>query len=112
MIIIRYALCSMRFAEQREGKMAKRHFLLVGLVGIFLISVSCAGPSRVEMDYGTSFKLAKFNQILNPEAEKNLEPVTGFDGRAAGATIEMYHKGFQEKSQAPVYTINIGGIGR
>lgn len=92
--------------------MAKRYFLLIGLAGIFLICVSCVTTSRLAMDYGTSYKLAKFNQTLNPDAEKNLGPVTGFDGRAAGATIEMYHKGFQEKSQAPVYTINIGGLGR
>lgn len=92
--------------------MAKKYFLLAGLVGIFLISVSCAGPSRVEMDYGTSFKLAKFNQILNPEAEKNLEPVTGFDGGAAQATIDRYKKGFEEKTQAPVYSINIGAMGK
>ena len=88
--------------------MAKRIFLLIGLAGIFLISVSCAGPTRLEMDYGTSYKLAKFNQILNPEAEKNLEPVTGFDGGAAQATIGRYKKGFEEKTQAPVYSINIG----
>jgi len=91
--------------------MAKRYFLLIGLVGIFLISVSCVGPSRVEMDYGTSFKLAKFNQTLNPDAEKNLEPVTGFDGGAAQAAIGRYRKGFEEKSVAPIYSINIGGLG-
>ena len=88
--------------------MAKRHFLLVGLVGIFLISVSCAGPSRVEMDYGTSFKLAKFNQILNPEAEKNLEPVTGLNGKAAQATMEKYQKDFEKAPLTPTYTFNIG----
>ncbi len=88
--------------------MAKRSFLLIGLVMIFLISTGCAGPSRVEMDYGTSYKLAKFNQTLNPEAEKNLEPVTGEDGRTAEATIDRYRKGFQEKSEAPIYTINVG----
>lgn len=91
--------------------MKKRGFLLIGLVGIFLISVGCAGPTRLEMDYGTSFKLAKFNQILNSEAEKNLEPVPGFDGRAAQAAIERYRKGFEEKSPAPVYSISIGGLG-
>jgi hypothetical protein len=95
----------------REGQMRRGCFVLIGLAVISLIIVGCAGPSRVEMDYGTSFKLAKFNQTLNPEAEKNLEPVTGFDGRAAEATIERYHKGFQEKSQPPVYSINISGMG-
>jgi hypothetical protein len=90
--------------------MAKRIFLLIGVVGIFLISVSCAGPTRLEMDYGTSFKLAKFNQTLNPEAEKNLEPVTGFDGGAAHATMERYQKGFEKPTPPPVYTLTIGGI--
>jgi hypothetical protein len=88
--------------------MKKRGFLLIGLVGIFLISVGCAGPTRVEMDYGTSFKLSKFNQTLNPEAEKNLEPVTGFDGGAAQGTIGRYQKGFEEKPPAPTFTLSIG----
>ena len=87
--------------------MTRRCFLLIGLVGIFLISVSCAGPSRLEMDYGTSHKLAKFNQTLNPEAEKNLEPVTEFDGGAAQATIGRYRKGFEEKTSAPTYVFSI-----
>ena len=91
--------------------MTKRCFLLMGLAGIFLISVSCVGPSRVAMDYGTSYKLAKFNQTLNPEAEKNLEPVTGFDGGAAQATVGKYRKGFEEKVSAPTYVFSIGGIG-
>ncbi len=90
--------------------MARRSFLLIGLVIIFLISTGCV-TSRVAMDYGTSHKLAKFNQTLNPQAEKNLEPVTGLDGRIAEATIERYRKGFQEKAQAPVYSINIGNFG-
>ncbi len=91
--------------------MAQRCFLLIVLVGIFLICVSCAGPTRLEMDYGTSYKLAKFNQTLNPEAEKNLEPVTGFDGGAAQATIGRYRKGFEEKATAPTYVFSIGGVG-
>jgi hypothetical protein len=91
--------------------MAKRHYLLVGLVVMFLISTGCVA-SRVEMDYGTSFKLAKFNQTLNPEAHKNLEPVTGFDGEAGQTAMGKYRKGFEEKTSAPVYSISIGGLGR
>jgi len=89
--------------------MTKRSCILIGLGAIFLISAGCASiPSRLEMDYGTSFKLAKFNQILDPEAEKNLEPVTGFDGGAAQATIGRYRKGFEEKPVAPTFTLSIG----
>ncbi len=92
--------------------MAKRGFLLIiGVVGIFIFAVSCV-PTRVAMDYGTSHKLAKFNQILDPQAEKNLDPVLGFDGKAAEAALGKYHKGFQEKSQPPVYSINVSTGGR
>lgn len=55
------------------------------------------------MDYGTSAKLVKFNQILNPEAERNLAPVTGLDGKAAQTVIDKYEKGF-EKDQPPTFT--------
>ncbi len=92
--------------------MTKRFFLLIGLAGIFLISVGCAGPSRLEMDYGTSFKLAKFNQILNPEAEKNLEPVTGFDGPAAKNTLDKYQKDFEKPTPPPTYVLGVGTIGK
>ena len=93
--------------------MKRRDLVLFGLVLIFLISLfGCTGVSRLEKDFGNSFKLAKFNQILDPEAEKNLEPVTGFDEKAAQATIEKYRKGFEEKPPAPVYNIGIGATGK
>ena len=90
--------------------MTKRCFLLIGLIGIFLISVSCVGPTRLEMDYGTSHKLSKFNQILDPEAEKNLKPVEGFDGVASEGTKERYDKGFEKEMKPPTYTLQIGGV--
>ena len=71
---------------------------------IFLAAAGCAGPSRLAMDYGTSHQLARFNQILNPQAEKNLEPATGFDGHAAQAAIERYRKGFERATPSVPYT--------
>ena len=100
--------------------MKKAYLLLIGLTVALLtmgcaelsqLQVGCTGPSRVEMDYGTSYKLAIFNQTLNPEAEKNLEPVEGFEGMAAQAVTERYRKGFQEESEKPVYSFSQGSIG-
>jgi len=62
--------------------MKKALWITASLIGTALLISGCA-PSRLEMDYGTSQKLAKFNQTLNPEAEKNLDPVVGMDGQAA-----------------------------
>jgi hypothetical protein len=95
-----------------------RQCIMMLLLAFSLLSVGCAGPnqekvtlnppSRLEMDYGTSFNLMKFNQIANPEAEKNLEPVTGLDGQAAKATLDKYRKDFEKPAAAPAYTLSIG----
>ena len=83
--------------------MATKDWILIGFIVLFLTLTSCAGPSRLEIDYGTSHKLSTFNQILDPEAEKNLEPVTGFDGNAARRVVEIYEKGFEKPSPPPTY---------
>ena len=92
--------------------MIKKAYFCIGLIAVFLIGAGCAGPSRVAMDYGTSYKLAKFNQTLNPEAEKSLEPVIGLDGAGAKAVIEKYKKDFEKEPPKPVYIIPVGSIGK
>jgi hypothetical protein len=95
-----------------EELMGKRSFFLIGFAALFFIAVGCAGPSRLEMDFGNSANLAKSNQMLNPEAGQNIEPVSGLDGEAAQATLEKYRKDF-EKPPAPLpYTLTIGVGGK
>ncbi|UCH82436.1 MAG: hypothetical protein JSW20_07325 [Nitrospiraceae bacterium] len=64
--------------------------------------------SRLELDYGTSYRLAVYGQILNPDAEKNTEPVTGLDGQAAEVIIDKYRKSFEKPKKDPVYILNVG----
>jgi len=95
-----------------------RQCIIILLLAFSLLSIGCTGPNqntvsldpptRLEMDYSTSFNLMKFNQIANPDAEKNLEPVTGFDGQAAKATLDKYRKDFEKPAEAPAYTLSIG----
>jgi hypothetical protein len=66
------------------------------LIVVLFLTGCTTLPSRLEMDYGNSFRMAKTGQILNPEAGKNLEPVMGFDGRATLLNVEKYRKGFEE----------------
>ena len=76
---------------------------------VMFLAVGCA-PSRVAMDYGTSFELQKYNQTLNPEAEKNLEPVVGIDARAAQNIEDKYQKSFEQTQPSTTsYQFNIGG---
>ncbi len=76
-------------------------------LAIFLLS-ACAAPTRLDKDYGKSVKQARINQILDPEAEKNLEPVTGMDGKAAQASIERYRKTFEPVREVPQTLIQTG----
>ena len=50
---------------------------------------------------GKSYETAKYQQILNPEAAKDLEPVEGLDGRVEGRIMEGYIKGEQKGQQKP-----------
>ncbi len=90
--------------------MRRACFLWIPLSVAFLIS-ACAGPSRVEKDFGTSVKFARSDQILDQGAGKNLEPVTGFDGKAAEISIERYRKSFEEVPRAPQYIYQLEGKG-
>jgi hypothetical protein len=77
---------------------------------VMFLAVGCA-PSRVAMDYGTSFELQKYSQILNPEAEKNLEPVVGIDARAAQNIEDKYQKSFKQTQPSNTsYQFNIGEV--
>lgn len=82
--------------------------ILIPAVASMLLA-GCAEVSRVETDYGTSFKLSRFNQTLNPDAEKNLDPVVGLDGKAADKVMDKYQKDFEKPPQAaPSLMINLG----
>ena len=47
--------------------------------------------------FGDAFRAARDNQILNPDAAGNLDPVEGFDGQAAALTYEKYVEGFKKE---------------
>ena len=85
--------------------MLRTSFAVVAIT-VFLVGLSsCANnnsvmtptESRLDENWGRSFESAKFNQILNPEAGKKLDPVTGLDGQAADAEIQQYRKTFSQQ---------------
>ncbi len=86
----------------------RRAVLCVLSITLAILLFACAGPTRVEKNFGKSVRQARINQILDPEAEKNLEPVTGLDGKAAQATIERYRKTFEPNREVPQTLIQTG----
>ena len=91
----------------------KTNIYIMALAVITLFLAGCATePSRVEMDYGTSYKLAIHNQTLNPDAEKNIDPVYGLEGLIAEKNVEKYRKSFDRPLPATnTYILSVPGVG-
>jgi hypothetical protein len=62
--------------------------------------------TMLDRNWGRAYESAKSNQILNPEASKNLDPVTGMDGQAAEQTLNGYRRDF---TGLPSQSSNSGG---
>jgi len=91
--------------------MLNRCLILTGLIVALVIFPSCGGKPLMQKDtllernWGRSYESAKYNQMLNPYAGKNLEPVVGSDGQTAERAIEKYRKGASKKQQSKQYGI-------
>jgi len=87
-------------------KIFKGNIILMVVMAMFFVSLwGCAGnipeAQRVDylnMNYAKSFESAKNNQILNPDAGKNLEPVVGLNGEAAEHGVDKYKKSFEKQA--------------
>ena len=96
--------------------MKARYFTLTAAIIALAISLGCAGKpaqkeTMLDKHWGSSFESAKYNQLLNPDAGKNQDPVVGLDGAAAGQTMDRYREGSQGKASKKVYNLNLGTIG-
>ncbi len=75
--------------------------VVAGLVG-------CINPSPVvDNNFGKAVNAAKAQQIINPDASLNRDPVAGVDGQAADAAMNRYHRSFVQ----PPITPNVFNIG-
>jgi hypothetical protein len=91
-------------------------FTLTAAIIALAISLGCAGKpaqreTMLDKYWGSSFESARYNQLLNPDAGKNLDPVVGMDGAAAGQTMDRYREGFKAGPSKNVYNLNVGTIG-
>ncbi|MDZ7666374.1 MAG: hypothetical protein U5K27_13810 [Desulfotignum sp.] len=77
-----------------------------------LFLCACANPRYVQLDNdrGRSYEIARFHQIINPEAGLSAMPVEGIDGQAGEVTYKNYQEGFKVKPPATkVVNLNVGG---
>ena len=61
--------------------------------------------TMLDKNWGRSYESAKYNQIINPDAGKNLSPVEDLSGNAAEYSVEKFEKSFKEKPKEENVTI-------
>ena len=100
--------------------MNKTHIVLCMIILTItaLVCGACATPSKLSDNWGTAYYAQKQGQIVNPDASKNLEPVTGLYGQAAEAAMGQYLQSFtgkggqgQSTGSQSMGTLGIGYIG-
>jgi hypothetical protein len=85
--------------------MLKRTIALTIACAMLALFAGCSssGPvyeeTLLDKNWGRSVETAKYNQILNPDAGKDLKPVEGLSGEAAGHAVDNYEDSFKEKAK-------------
>jgi hypothetical protein len=86
-----------------------KRFLVLLVALVVATSYGCGMEmTRVDTDFGTSQKLAVAGQILDPDAEKNIEPVYGMSGAVSEQVTDKYVKSFETKTETPTYVFQVG----
>lgn len=91
--------------------MNSKYTLFPLLFAIVLTATGCAMPPNAqEPPMGATVSLTMAQQVMNPTAGTNSDPVTGLDGQAAKSGYDAYQKTYRAPvPQQNVFTIGIGG---
>jgi hypothetical protein len=89
--------------------MLKKSLIILGITAAVLMGFACTGTDTLsQRNWGKSYETAKYNQMLNPDADKTLNPVESLDGQAAENDLQRYRDGFKAKEEKqPVNLINL-----
>ena len=80
---------------------------LAAISSIALLSACVSTTPNLDATFGEATRQTLRQQIINPQASNDTDPVAGIDGRAARDAMDNYHKSFAtpEKSK----DLSIGG---
>jgi hypothetical protein len=94
-----------------EETMLSRCFMIITIITSTLVMFSCSGTtpahkqSLLERNWGRSFETASYLQVVNPDAEKNLDPISGLDGTASQHNVDKYKTSFQKPEPKEIVNI-------
>ena len=89
--------------------MLSRPSIIIAFSIVLLLFTGCA-YNTLETNWGSSFEASKTNQIANPGASENLDPVVGLDGERARENMETYQRGSEGQDKSTTYNLRLGSI--
>ena len=79
-------------------------------VMLLAVTSGCGTTPRLDRHFGNSVVALRLQQVADPQAGLNRDPVAGMDGKAANAAYESYQKSFTAPApQTAAFTIGVGG---
>lgn len=88
---------------------------LFAIETIVLLGAACLAACavsttpRTDEQFGESMGILKAQQVLNPDASRNTDPVTGLDSKSAKSALDNYHNSFRKPAGgATSNTLTIG----
>jgi hypothetical protein len=84
--------------------------LALALAGLL---AGCAAPTpQFDARFGDAVRSARAQQVVNPGAAANTDPVRGLDGQSARAALERYQKSFAAPAAQGGQSLLGGGGGQ
>jgi hypothetical protein len=91
--------------------MLKRTIAITAACAMLALFAGCSSTGNpfheetlLDKNWGRSVETAKYNQILNPDAGKDLTPVEGLSGKAADNSVEKYENSFKKETKQEAAT--------
>ena len=91
--------------------MVKKSLLIIGIIAAVSIISGCNGTttyrseSMLNRNWGRSYETAIYNQMVNLDADKNLEPVLNLDGIASEHNSLKYKNSFKKTEAKEIVKI-------
>ncbi|MCK6499105.1 MAG: hypothetical protein OZ918_06400 [Nitrospirales bacterium] len=60
------------------------------------VSVGACAPTTISPNWGVAYQNMRAQQVLNPAAGEQLDPVEGQDGKVSATAMEAYRKNFEK----------------
>ena len=81
-----------------------------GLAAIAVVVLAaCSNTPNLDKHFGESVSVIKAQQIINPDASRNTDPVAGLDGKAAKGALDNYRDSFRKPPAEAANVLTIGG---